>query len=197
MEKLEEIEQHILTLNGFVQEVRKSISSSDDLSNLNIEKLCPQSTLTLLHLHTANREALLEIEELKESVQKQKSIADTKHLLLQNLLYEKSFVQREISTLRNVDTNALDSLNIGSNLFVSHEMTDEDHTKNKSILNEMLQDRINLELAFEQKQVLLKTLRDQNAQLNTFLGELNTQVDKVKAETMNALTLFDKNTNTK
>ena len=66
--------------------------------------------LTFADLRAANREAWLQIEADKTRVLAEGSKTDSVHLVLQNLLYERAHLRRQIETCRDFATPAFDSI---------------------------------------------------------------------------------------
>jgi trimeric autotransporter adhesin len=71
-----------------------------------------RAVLLLADVKAANRAASLAVEELRQEVASASATADERHLSLQNLLYEKAHLLREIHKCRDFPTPELDKISL-------------------------------------------------------------------------------------
>src|SRR5689334_12652969 len=90
-------------LSEILKETSKEILSAKEKNDSvdNLRKLITKSSLLFLELKQANRETFTEVENKKVDHQKEKVKLDQLNLQLQNLLYEKAHLKREIQACKD------------------------------------------------------------------------------------------------
>eukprot|EP00519_Triparma_laevis_P003407 CAMPEP_0182508274 /NCGR_PEP_ID=MMETSP1321-20130603/24710_1 /TAXON_ID=91990 /ORGANISM="Bolidomonas sp., Strain RCC1657" /LENGTH=380 /DNA_ID=CAMNT_0024714325 /DNA_START=60 /DNA_END=1199 /DNA_ORIENTATION=- len=156
---------------------KKGKSKSVDLElNVNVD---------LLKLKRLNRYALMDLAKATDSLEGAKKSVDQASLDLQNLLYEKEHLQREIQMAKELQCKELTSLQAaeGEDVVVSmgKPKTQEEHKANLDRLAGRLEKRRELKRTLEEVEEEKKRLIQENSQKKEFLASLPHHLQQLNA----------------
>ncbi|GMH51764.1 hypothetical protein TrST_g8703 [Triparma strigata] len=139
----------------------------------------------LLKLKRLNRYALMDLAKATDSLEGAKKSVDQASLDLQNLLYEKEHLQREIQMAKELQCKELTSLQAaeGEDVVVSmgKPKTQEEHKANLDRLAGRLEKRRELKRTLEEVEEEKKRLIQENSQKKEFLASLPHHLQQLNA----------------
>jgi THO complex subunit 5 len=138
------------------------------------------SSLLLSAVKTASRKTLLTLEAAREAVIVENSKTDSHHLSLQNLLYERAHLLREIARCREYETPEVNKV-VGSSITLGGP---DAHDRMLARLHEERRERLELQSLLEQKKSVLAKLRDENAAKQKLLSAVPSQLDDILKATV-------------
>jgi chromosome segregation ATPase len=169
----------------------EEVAPTSDKIPLSLEA-ARRGSRALAALKSLNTKTWLALESSREAVQKENAQSDAHNLSLENLLYEKASLSREVARCRELMTPELDKIPLPSNeeLIATNAVLDADglpvvmegneHETTKRKLKYELQERRKLEKLLEEKRKELATLREANLKKKQFIEALPLQIKEVQ-----------------
>ena len=174
-------------------------------SNEDTAHLLEDAAIHFINLRESQRQASLLIEEKAEQVRKRRSETEAGNLILQNLLYEKTYVEREIATCRDCPTKELakmaceeegedvtavsqDQVHEIITQFLGRDINQsKDRDTHQFLLNfiaQEMKDRENLKAELEQVKQERTKVETESESKRRFLSSLPNQLDVLEKATL-------------
>jgi len=157
-------------LSTFKESISNSYENKQDDAVL--QELLQECQLKIISLKMLTRNVLSIIQEQRMNVTKEKEVADTAHLQLQNLLYEKNLLLNEIKSCDNFKTPEYDKIELVSKtLFNKNAPKNLTKVNEKNNPHEFLMNQLEYELMVRKKLTqkrdeYIKKLKEESDQLH-------------------------------
>jgi THO complex subunit 5 len=140
-------------------------------------------SLLFLELKSANRSTFLATESTKQSVQDKKKEMAAHHLRLQNLLYEKNYLLREIKRCKDFTTIEMDKIDLMADSEVEMDSAPDEYHKQLVRLEHELAERKRLKDQLHDLKAEIKTTESETADKTRFLNGLPDQLKAIEKST--------------
>jgi THO complex subunit 5 len=168
--------------------IRKALTDALELKKkgadaAKIKEATTRISLLFLELKSANRSTFLATETTKQSVQDKKKEMAAHHLRLQNLLYEKNYLLREIKRCKDFTTTEMDKINLVPDSEIDLGSAPDEYHKQLVRLEHELAERKRLKSQLHDLKAEIKTTENETAEKTHFLNGLPDQLKAIEKST--------------
>mmetsp|Transcript_13555 Transcript_13555/g.17587 ORF Transcript_13555/g.17587 Transcript_13555/m.17587 type:complete len:651 (-) Transcript_13555:104-2056(-) len=179
--------------------VNTKLSNKEEEKNKILKTLGKDLAFYLTELRRLSRDSFMVQDDFREEIEKMKSKVENEHLQLQNLLYEKAYLLREIHRCRAFDLTETKKIELISlqefknKAEVSLSEETDPHALQMNRLSYELQQRKQLLDDLKLKKVEKVKVQESTANQKSFIGEIPSKLDAVEKATQGLQEYFGSN----